>query len=772
MISKINKLCTGCGSCLNVCPVCAISFSYEQNNFYQPVVDEQKCIRCNKCISVCPAINYKSSNTNIPKTYAISANDDIRRKSTSGGAFGVIAEYILNNGGYICGAAWDKYWNVKHIIINDIKDLDKLRFSKYVQSYIGFCFKEIKNLLDKNKIVLFSGTPCQNAGLLSFLGKNYDNLYTIDLLCHGNPAPKIWHEYLKENYDINQITNINFRSKKLGWVQGCSHWQYNSDIAFIETNNKDRKCIGVYYEAFLKHILSNESCIDCKYKYIPRPADFTLGDFWSFNKYDSKLNDGKGLSIVCLNNEKAKKLFDKIKNNFRLIKQINLHKKWQHLEITNRPRKNIQREKFFNQYNKNHKVTKSLNAMLQKHYDIGLLSFFNGLNYGSALVAYSVYKIIEDLGYSVLMINKKWCGAELNKTNKSFQFALKHYDNISKVYNHKDDHRELNNLVDTFVVGGDTLWWWSDVSFTENYFWLDFAQSNKKKISFCTSMAQDNIDHPLEKRNTFKYLYSRFDAISVRDSSAVDNLKNIYNVSAKLLLDPTLIANKEIFEDLVKESKKTDKKYLVAYILDTTLEKVKAIKYLADKLKLKLVFIPGMYYHYSRDKKKSKNHKNILIEDFVYYFKNADFVVTDSFHGTCFSIIFEKQFLSIYNNKRGSARYKVFEEFNLKDKFINNYNQIYTKEDFIKSINYKEIKKYLAAKSDEAKNWLKQTLDNPNVKTKDDLFYDYIIDLKQSLYQKSNIKKENKNLKFYLRKVYRKGKAIVNRYKINKIIEK
>ena len=417
MINTKSKLCTGCGACQNICPVNAIFMSCEKNNFYQPVVDEQKCIKCNKCINICPAINYKSSNTNILETYAVSANDDVRIKSTSGGAFGIIAERILNSGGYVCGAAWDKNWNVKHIIINDIKDLDKLRFSKYVQSNIDFCFREIKTLLNKNKLVLFSGTPCQNAGLISFLGKNYNNLYTIDLLCHGNPSPKVWQDYLKENYDINQIININFRDKKLGWI-GCNNSLYNSDINFIETE-ESKNSIGVYYEAFLKHILSNESCIDCKYKYIPRPADFTLGDFWCFNKYDAKLNDGKGLSIVCLNSDKAKKLFEKIQNKFKLKQKINLHNRWKHLEIVNKSRFNSQRTKFFSQYNKNYKVTKNLNAVLQKHYDIGLLSFFNGLNYGSALVAYSVYKILEELGYSVLMINKKWCGAELDRTNKS-----------------------------------------------------------------------------------------------------------------------------------------------------------------------------------------------------------------------------------------------------------------------------------------------------------------------------------------------------------------
>ena len=217
MIDKIAKNCTGCSACMNVCPKKSIDISYRNSFFYEPTVDYNKCVSCKKCLSVCPALDYKTEKNKNPVFYAAYASDEMRKGSASGAVFPIIAEYILDNGGYVCGAAWTDEWDVHHIIVDNKRDLQKLRVSKYVQSNVGYVFSDIRKLLKEGKTVLFSGTPCQNAGLKKYLGKEYSSLYTIDLICHGTPSPRIWHDYIEENFSIKSVKEIVFRSKDDGW---------------------------------------------------------------------------------------------------------------------------------------------------------------------------------------------------------------------------------------------------------------------------------------------------------------------------------------------------------------------------------------------------------------------------------------------------------------------------------------------------------------------------------------------------------------------------
>lgn len=757
MIDKTEKLCCGCGSCANICPVGAIEMSFEENNFYTPKVDETKCVKCGKCLKVCPALEYKSKNTHEPVCYAVSAQDEERKNSTSGAVFPIIAKYVLNKGGYVCGVAWDKNFEAKHIIINDEKDLHKLRYSKYVQATTDNCFSEIKKLLEDDKYVLFSGTPCQNAGLIKFLNKDYEKLITVDILCHGAPSPKVWQDYLEKNYEKDKITDINFRNKNNGWVRCGEIWYYGSSSSSISLSNGKEEPIGVFYEAFLKHRLSNEACLECKYKPIKRPADFTLGDFWHFYK-NKEMNDGLGLSAVLLNNKKAEKIFNEIKPEFKSVKKINLKNHYNWIEINSKSRATKERNTFFEYYNKGLDINTCLKEAVGRHYDIGFCSMMRAGNYGSSLVAYSIYKILESLNKSVLMINKTIWNFEKNK--QALDFAYKHYPNISKQFKIKDDHRELNNLADSFVVGSDTLWWWNDVNKTENFFWLDFAFSNKRKISFCTSFAQDDIDIPQEKYQELKYLYSRFDSISTREASGVKNLKDIFGVeNVTHLYDPTLVTDPKIFYEIAAESKRTDKNYIVAYILDMTAQKEKALRHIAKLLNKELKVIPRMCYN----KKPSKIMTDafIPVEDFVYLLKNAEFIVSDSFHGTCFSIIFEKPFFTFVNNARGSARWQIFRDMNLTDRLIDNIPAVLNYKEINTDLDFTIAKEIIEKERNKAIEWIKTALEKPiKEPTREDLLFDYIISERERnnipdyiRYSKKVITKVIKIIKWIIRKL-------------------
>lgn len=206
--------CFGCGACYNICPSAAISMVENAESFLEPIINEDTCIHCDACKKVCPALHPSFPHSTTPKIHAFVGDPDTVYASSSGGAFTLLAEKYLASDGYVVGAAFAEDFSVRHIIISNSDDLDKLRRSKYVQSDQGLCYRETKKLLDASKQVLYSGTPCQIAGLKGFLGKEYDNLVTIDLLCHGVPPQKHLHEYLETVYGIKNIATVEMRGRE------------------------------------------------------------------------------------------------------------------------------------------------------------------------------------------------------------------------------------------------------------------------------------------------------------------------------------------------------------------------------------------------------------------------------------------------------------------------------------------------------------------------------------------------------------------------------
>lgn len=220
MISIDDKSrCCGCSACMNICPNNAIKMKIDNKGFKYPIVDDEKCVNCGLCDKVCPYNNEYTKKEIYNKSVAYGGwnnNDEIRKNSTSGGIFSAISKYVLDNNGLICGAIYDDNLKVIHEIVDNIENLKKINGSKYVQSDMKDNFKKIKKYLEDGKLVLFSGTPCQVSGLNSFLGKEYENLYTCDIVCHGVPSPKVFEKYKKEleKAKNSEIININFRDKE------------------------------------------------------------------------------------------------------------------------------------------------------------------------------------------------------------------------------------------------------------------------------------------------------------------------------------------------------------------------------------------------------------------------------------------------------------------------------------------------------------------------------------------------------------------------------
>lgn len=248
---------------------------------------------------------------------AYNIDNSIRENSSSGGAFYALAYQVLNSGGIVCGAAFDEDFSVKHSFAYTIEQLHKLLGSKYVQSDLKGVFLKIKEYLSQGALVLFSGTPCQVAGLIKYIGVN-SNLITVDFVCHGVPSPKIWKLYINELQTKHKLKAVNFRDKKFGWR--------NFTLSFKYENGKSihkKRSFEPYMKCFLQDLDLRPSCYECQSKGINRPSDLTLADLWGADEVDSQLMGDEGITLVVVHSEKGKKLFESAKNLLE-VKDVNI----------------------------------------------------------------------------------------------------------------------------------------------------------------------------------------------------------------------------------------------------------------------------------------------------------------------------------------------------------------------------------------------------------------------------------------------------------------
>lgn len=302
--------CCGCGACADICPKRCITMEQDGEGFFYPVTDPARCIDCGLCERVCPMQKKPTAQPGEVKAYAAFATeDDLRGKSSSGGLFTLLAEEILSRGGCVAGAAFDDEFSVHHILVENVRDLEKLRGSKYVQSRMEDTYLCVKEQLQKGRPVLFTGVGCQVAGLKAYLGKEYDNLYTVDVLCHGVPSPKVWSKYVAEQ-EKNQGSKLkaaSFRHKRMGWKKFSMVMDFESGARYAQLIGTDP-----YMRAFLANICLRPSCHSCRFKAVPRLSDLTIGDAWGIEKHMPELDDDRGASVILINSEKGQKLFDRI----------------------------------------------------------------------------------------------------------------------------------------------------------------------------------------------------------------------------------------------------------------------------------------------------------------------------------------------------------------------------------------------------------------------------------------------------------------------------
>ncbi len=318
------KHCTGCGSCVNACPKQCISLDYDKNGFLHPYINKHQCIDCGRCEKVCPSRNTVKRDMPIQAIVACSRNEDIVRESSSGGIFSELARSIFDVGGIVCGAVFaEDFLTVQHSVATNLDELSKMRGSKYIQSNARSIYKETKVHLQDGKTVLFSGTPCQVAGLKTYLGKEYPNLITVDFVCHGVASTKAYQEYLKSLDIQEKICDFSFRYKKTSDDQ-YANCMFRICLANGTCVEENWLASSLGY-AFANNLLSRYSCSLCSYATVSRVSDITVADYISNIDDESLRKSRSAKSLILINTKTGAEAFNRIKKDL-LYSEISIEK--------------------------------------------------------------------------------------------------------------------------------------------------------------------------------------------------------------------------------------------------------------------------------------------------------------------------------------------------------------------------------------------------------------------------------------------------------------
>ncbi len=701
--------CTGCGACFNACPTGALGMEADADGFKYPRIEPALCSNCGLCTLSCPALKPVQDNLKSPECYAVWASDAIRSQSSSGGAFTLLAEFVIDQGGYVCGAAFDDEWRVRHVLVDTIDGLAQLRGSKYLQSDTGDMYRQIKNLLEHGRMVLFSGCPCQVAGLAGFLGRKPDNLLTVDIFCHCIASPGTWGKYLQERFPEKKPDAVNFRDKAVnGWT--CT----KSSI----TVNGKKQVTDEYIKGFHRALYARQSCESCQFSHFPRQGDFTIGDWWGIGKFNPALNDNRGTSLLLVNNHAKKEAAAAVKSKARLFEPVPLEYIGDNGHVKGSLKLPEGRSRFLAMLREGVPFSSALSAAMDGKYDIGIVGFWYGLNYGSVLTSHAMYRVVEKLGYSAVHLNKPeelWSPRFADINTMAARFTRKH-SNVSDI---QSGFARMNDHCRMFLVGSDTVWNPLLVGRHQPFFFLDFAAPDKKKIAYACSFGRPrfNMDDPL-LRHYCHYACNRLDAVSVREESGIKLMKEEFGRDAARVLDPVFLLEPEEYRRIHAEGAdmKPNGPYIFSNMLSTDEKKIQAYERAVRDLALPTINFPNA----NLPEQERKEHPMEIvsgdsIENWLAAIDNAALVISDSFHATCFAIILNTDFITIVNRHGPlNGRFEtLLGTLQLENRLVYSDDRTDFTALAADPIDYERVNTILAAEKERSLAWLRDALQSP-----------------------------------------------------------
>lgn len=663
--------CTGCKVCSKICPKNAIEMIKDELGFEYPKINEEKCIKCGLCTKMCHELKDKAtSNYKKPIVYAAWNKDESKRLfSTSGGVFSALAETFINNGGYVCSAAYNTQHFVEHIVTNKIEDIEKLRQSKYIQSDLKNVFPEIKELLIDNKKVMFVGTPCQVSSLKIYLKKEYSNLLTVDFVCLGVNSPAAYRKYLdflEEKYH-SKVKQVWFKNKDYGWNTFHTKVVFENGEVYYGSRFTD-----LFYKGFIgkRSLYFRESCYNCSYKGYPRQADLSLADFWGVEK---KYDADKGTSLILINSKKGKNIFKKSKKYLEYHKnKINTAEKSNlALHISRKmPVEYKEIKKDINNLSFDDFIDKYISSD-NVNIDYLIVNFWDSkFNYGACVTAWAMQEMIKYFNLDCKFLDTgirtktKWY-----KNSYMHDFAKK-YLNVTDVLNYKQC-KALSKNIKGVILGSDQVFRIKYLKGNLRKYMLSFLDASKKKIAIAPSFGvnkQEFIEENQANKSSIEYLkraLSTFNYISSRETAGKEIYKDVFGLKSDFILDPVFLINSNKYDEILNNSIKTGENKIVSYVLDTNEEYEKLYKHLEEKYNKPVEKIDRLSGEYN-------------VEDWLKLIKECEFFITDSFHGVCFALIFNKPFICINNSKRGSARLQtLIDVFGIAENIKTSIEEVY-----------------------------------------------------------------------------------------------
>lgn len=550
------------------------------------------------------------------------------------------------------------------------------------------------------------------AGLYAFLGGDDANLLTADVLCHGVPSPAVFERYL-ESLGVGEKCRIEFRNKDNGWKK--------YEVVVGDRVHETFRA-NAYMKGFLSNLYLRPSCASCRFVGCRRPGDLTLGDFWGAGNFRKRYDDDKGTSLVLLNSPKARSIFQTLQDKFSLAEQVPSDSAVPfNPSLVHASKPDARRAAFFDDF----EAGKSWEELAASYITTekpprrktGILNLQHTNNFGACLVAYALQTAIERCGSKAQVINyrpekktRPFSGAFRREkaAGRNFEKFRRRFLNLTHVCRNMDDLSELNASLDSFVVGSDQVWRFRYVyRFLQEYL-LAFAAPSKTLFSYAASFGTDFWEGNDQATEIMREKLLRFNRISVREESGFAICREAFGSEAVRVLDPTLLLSAADYAPIIKESQlKLPGRYVAKMILDETPEAAAEVERLAKEKGWEVVDIYG-------SRKKIGGKEAMLcrpVGDWLKLLQNADYVVTDSFHCVCFSLIFEKQFICVVNPERGISRLdSLLGIFGLRDRLIDSLKGFRPDG---RETDYRQIERLLQVERKKAYRYLSDCLSQP-----------------------------------------------------------